>query len=97
MLLAHQKIFHEALLALQGGGELKNLVNIKVQALKEDTKVLFTHCCRRHNFRPSLLQHCRVYSLLQKTKMKVLPSAMVGEKYFIIKGSLCIPICTEIS
>ena len=46
------------------------------------TKVLFTHCCRRQNLRSSLLQHWKVYSLLQKTRMKILPSATIGLKYF---------------
>ena len=36
-LLAQQKIFQEALHAPQGDSELKNVVNILVQALKEDT------------------------------------------------------------
>ena len=47
------------------------------------TKVLFTDRCRRQNFCPSLL--ClvdRLYIVIQKTqktRMKVLPSATVGE------------------
>ena len=50
---------------------------------KTSYKVQFTDRCRRQNFHPSLL--CLVYRLYkvihktQKTRMKVLPSAMVSE------------------
>ena len=46
---------------------------------QQQHKVLFTHRCRRQNFHPSLLPQCRDYSLLQKIRTKVLPSATVGE------------------
>ena len=54
------------------------------------TYYVFTDSCRRQNFCPSLLRLVdRLYTVIQrtqKTRMKVLPSAMVGEQYFI---SIC--------
>ena len=47
------------------------------------TKVLFTSRCRRQNFCPSLLRLVDglyiVIHKMQKTRTKVLPSAMTGE------------------
>ena len=58
--------------------------------MRHVTKVLFTDRCRWQNFHPSLLRlvnNCveSIYKT-QKTRKKVLPSATVGEQYFIDKS-----------